>query len=144
MCTADQVQRYRSKISGPLLDRIDLHVEVARPARLQYQKRGKQPEGSAAVRKRVIQARNRQLDRSGGSNAQLDSAGVRQHCQPNRRNRTFLEDAAELMNLSPRAFQRILKVARTVADLEEEDAIRKKHLAEALAYRGFDCEKGRG
>jgi len=141
MCTADQVQRYRSKISGPLLDRIDLHVEVTRPARLQYQKRGKPPEGSAAVRERVMQARKRQLDRSGVSNAQLDSAGVRQHCQPDRRNRTFLEDAAELMNLSPRAYQRILKVARTVADLEEDDAIRKKHLAEALAYRGFDCGK---
>ena len=104
MCTADQVQRYRSKISGPLLDRIDLHVDVARPARLQYQKQGKQPEGSAAVRKRVIQARNRQLVRGGVSNAQLDNAGVRQHCQPDRRNRIFLEDAAELMNLSPRAY----------------------------------------
>ena len=96
------------------------------------------------MRKRVIQARNRQLARSGVSNARLDSAGVRQHCRPNRRNRTFLEDAAELMNLSPRAFQRILKVARTVADLEEEDAIRKKHLAEALAYRGFDCGNSQG
>jgi magnesium chelatase family protein len=141
MCTSDQVQRYRGKISGPLLDRIDLHVEVARPNRLDFNKRGRPPENSAAVRERVVAARIRQLQRERVPNAQLDSAGVRRHCEPDGRSRKFLEEAAEQMVLSPRAFQRILKVARTLADLEIQDNIRKRHLAEALAYRGFDCGK---
>ena len=137
MCTADQVSRYRARISGPLLDRIDLHVEVARPNRFPYRKTGESPESSEAVRKRVICARDRQLKRSGVANAQLDVASVRQYCKPDRKNQKFLEDAAEKMGLSPRAYQRILKVARTLADLENLDEIRKSHLAEALAYRGF-------
>ena len=138
MCTSDQVQRYRGKISGPLLDRIDLHVEVARPNRLLYHNRGNPPENSAVVRERVVAARERQLQRAGVPNAQLDNAGVRQHCKPGGRNRKFLEQAAEQMGLSPRGCQRVLKVARTLADLEQQDKIRKGHLAEALAYRGFD------
>jgi magnesium chelatase family protein len=143
-CTVDQVQRYRGKISGPLLDRIDLHVEVARPRRLLYSNKCREPENSAAVRARVIAARKRQVQRAGVPNAQLDSAGVRLHCKPGGRNRKFIEDAAGQMSLSPRACQRILKVARTLADLENLDIIRKGHLAEALAYRGFDCEKNQG
>jgi magnesium chelatase family protein len=144
MCTADQVQRYRGKISGPLLDRIDLHVEVARPGSLRYRKPGSEPENSAAVRERVVAARKRQLHRARVPNAQLDSASVRRHCKPKGKNRKFLEDAAEQMALSPRAFQRILKVARTLADLEKQETIRKGHLAEALAYRGFECGKNQG
>jgi magnesium chelatase family protein len=143
-CTSDQVQRYRGKISGPLLDRIDLHVEVARPNRLPFLRRGKKPENSTAVRERVISARKLQLLRGGVPNAQLDSAGVRRHCDPGGRNHKFLEAAAEQMCMSPRAYQRILKVARTLADLENGAAIRKPHIAEALAYRGFDCEKNQG
>jgi magnesium chelatase family protein len=141
ICSGDQVQRYRSKISGPLLDRIDLHVEVARPSHIPYNGRGTEPENSHAVRERVIAARQLQLDRAGIPNAQLDTAGVRLHCKPAAHIQKILEEAAELMNLSPRACQRILKVSRTLADLESLDAIRENHLAEALAYRGFDDGK---
>ena len=144
MCTSDQVQRYRGKISGPLLDRIDLQVEIARPKRLHHQKRGKEPECSAAVRERVVAARRRQLERTGAPNAQLGSAGVRLHCKPGSRNDRFLEEAANQMGLSPRGCQRVLKVARTIADLGRQDSIRREHLAEALAYTGFDCEKNQG
>jgi len=139
LCTSDQVQRYRSKISGPLLDRIDLHVEVARPSHIPYNGRGMEPENSDAVRQRVITARQLQLDRAGMPNAHLDMAGVRLYCKPARQIQKILEEAAELMKLSPRACQRILKVARTLADLDNLDVIRKSHLAEALAYRGVDC-----
>jgi len=144
MCSSDQVQRYRGKISGPLLDRIDLHVEVARPGRLHFRKQAKKPENSAAVRKRVVAARGRQLHRAGVSNAQLDGAGVRQHCITKGKNYAFLENSAEQMGLSPRACQRVLKVARTLADLENLDKIGMRHLAEALAYRGFDCQNNQG
>jgi magnesium chelatase family protein len=144
MCTSDQIQRYRGKISGPLLDRIDLHVEVARPNRLLYRKRGSTPENSRVVRKRVVAARERALRRTGVPNAQLDNAGVRHYCKPGGKNRKFLEQAAEQMALSPRACQRVLKVARTLADLGEQDSICKGHLAEALAYRGFDWGKNQG
>ena len=141
MCTADQIQRYRGKISGPLLDRIDLHVEVARPTRLHYRKRGSRPENSTVVRKRVVAARERALHRAGVPNAQLDNAGVRHYCKTSGKNHKFLEQAAEQMGLSPRGCQRVLKVARTLADLEQQDMMRKRHLAEALAYRGFDRGK---
>jgi magnesium chelatase family protein len=143
-CTADQVQRYRGRISGPLLDRIDLHVEVARPERLLQADGDKQPESSAAVRRRVVAAREIQLDRAGTPNARLNSAGVRSHCQLNAPQRQFLETAAQRAGLSPRACQRILKVARTIADLDNEPRIGSGHLAEAIAYRGVDCEKRRG
>jgi len=144
ICTSDQVKKYRGKISGPLLDRIDLQVEVTRPGRLHFRKQAKKPENSAAVRERVVAARKRQLQRAGVSNAQLNSAGVRHHCITDGKNHTFLEDSAEQMDLSPRACQRVLKVARTLADLENLDKICMQHLAEALAYRGFDCGKNQG
>ena len=144
MCSSDQVQRYRGKISGPLLDRIDLHVEVAQPGRLHFHKQARKPENSAAVRERVVAARKRQVQRAGVPNAQLDSAGVRKNCKPDGRNHQFLEDAAEQMGLSPRACQRVLKVARTLADLENMDNFANRHLAEALAYRGFECGENRG
>jgi magnesium chelatase family protein len=133
------VQRYRGKISGPLLDRIDLHVEVARPSHIPYNGRGTEPESSEAVRKRVVAARQRQLNRAGIPNAQLDTAGVRRHCKPPEKIQKILEQAAEQVNLSPRACQRILKVALTLTDLESVDRISECHLAEALAYRGFEC-----
>jgi magnesium chelatase family protein len=141
MCTSDQVQRYRGKISGPLLDRIDLHVEVARPSHIPYNGRGTEPENSSTVRRRVVAARQRQMDRAGIPNAQLDTAGVRRHCKPAAHIQKILEQAAEQINLSPRACQRILKVALTLADLESVDTIGECHLAEALAYRGFEGGK---
>jgi len=144
MCTSDQIQRYRARISGPLLDRIDLHVEVARPGRLLYRKSGPEPEHSAFVRERVIAARKRQLKRVGVSNAQMDSASVRHYCRLDERNLNFLEEAAHRMTLSPRACQRILKVARTLSDLESQASIGREQLAEAISYRGIDCGKNQG
>jgi len=125
-----------STIVGPM--------EVARPGRLHFHRQARKPENNAAVHERVVAARKRQVQRAGVPNAQLDSAGVRKNCKPDGRNHQFLEDAAEQMGLSPRACQRVLKVARTLADLENMDNFANRHLAEALAYRGFDCGENRG
>jgi magnesium chelatase family protein len=96
------------------------------------------------VRRRVVAARERQLARAGLPNAQLSNALLRQHCKLDAALRRFLEDAAQRVGLSPRACQRILKVARTLADLEGEAAIGGAHLAEAIAYRGIDCGNPQG
>jgi len=143
-CTADQVQRYRGRISGPLLDRIDLRVEVARPRNPLQAASGTPAEDSETVRRRVIAARNMQLDRSGRPNASLDAAGVRRHCGLGPDQWRFLEQAAERTGMSPRACQRVLKVARTVADLDSVMEIEASHLAEAIAFRGANCERWRG
>ncbi|MBT8040891.1 MAG: YifB family Mg chelatase-like AAA ATPase [Xanthomonadales bacterium] len=137
-CTADQVKRYRGKISGPLLDRIDLHVEVNRPSRAIINGHGPKPEDSATVRKRVIDAHLRQMQRNGVPNAQMSNTQVRQFCQLTPSLEGFLETLAEKLHLSPRACQRILKVSRTLADMDECDAIGEEHLTEAVAYRGLD------
>lgn len=136
-CTADQVKRYRAKISGPLLDRIDLHIEVARPDRMPFINRGPAAENSALIRSRVVAARKLQMQRAGVPNAQLNSAAVRQHCKLTRQNSGFLEEAASKMGLSPRACQRVLKVSRTLADLDGQEKIGAAQLAEAIAYRGI-------
>ncbi len=132
-CSPEQIFRYRARISGPLLDRIDLHVEVPR------QKISEHPPGepSARVRERVAAARSRQLNR-GGLNAALDVAEVRAHCGLDEKGRKLLETACERLNLSARAHQRILKVARTIADLDGAAEIGNAHLAEAIGYRQLD------
>ena len=134
-CTSDQVQRYRGKISGPLLDRIDLFVEVARPKQVVIPGKGKSGESSSSVRKRVIRAHRKQFKRQGVANGQLEAAGVKRHCRLNTQDESFFEQAAEQMNLSPRACQRVLKVARTIADLDGSDRIVRNHLAEAIGFR---------
>jgi magnesium chelatase family protein len=135
MCTADQVQRYRGKISGPLLDRIDIQVEVPAPDQLPQAHPERVGESSAAVRRRVVAARRIQIERSGVPNAHLDHAAVRRYCRLGGGDMTFLEDVAHRTGLSPRACQRVIKVARTLADLDEATDIAGHHLAEALAYR---------
>jgi len=134
-CSTDQVARYRSRISGPLLDRIDIHVEMNRPKSFLSEHSGPQPEGSHRVRARVIAARAIQQERSGGTNALLDSAGIKAHCAISASDRKLLENASQQLALSPRACLRILKVARTLADLEDAAQIRTDHLAEAISYR---------
>jgi magnesium chelatase family protein len=141
-CSADQVRRYRGKISGPLLDRIDLQVEVTCLGRIPMPGTQPLPEGSALVRQRVVTARQIQLGRAGVPNAQLRNADLREHCKLKQPLRLFLENAAQRVGLSPRACNRILKVARTVADLDAAPDIRGEHLAEALAYRGVDHGTG--
>jgi magnesium chelatase family protein len=133
-CSPDQIQRYRSKLSGPLLDRIDLHLTVAREATaLNAQPQAGQSSAEAAAQ--VAQARQLQLARQGCANAFLDLAGLRSHCQLQAEDQRWLEHACERLGLSLRAAHRLLKVARTLADLEQAPRIGRQHLAEALQYR---------
>ncbi|MBV2131860.1 ATP-binding protein [Pseudomonas sp. MAP12] len=132
-CTPEQVQRYRARLSGPLLDRIDLHLQVRRePTRLHAASEG--PD-SAALAQQVAAAQQRQLDRQGCANAHLDLPSLRQHCPLGDADRLWLESAGERLRLSLRALHRVLKVARTLADLEGREQIERAQLAEALQYR---------
>ena len=133
-CSAEQIQRYRSKLSGPLLDRIDLHLHVAREATALHAN----PDSgtsSAQAAATVAAARQRQEQRQGGANAFLDLQQLRQHCGLSDDDQHWLESACERLGLSLRAAHRLLKVARTLADLDAVDAIQRSHLAEALQYR---------
>jgi len=133
-CSTDQIQRYRNKLSGPLLDRIDLHLTVARETTsLAATTQGGETSASAA--QTVSGARERQHKRQGCANAFLDLPALRQHCALLPEDETWLENACERLNLSLRAAHRLLKVARTLADLEHVDAISRSHIAEALQYR---------
>jgi magnesium chelatase family protein len=137
-CGIEAIRRYRSRISGPLLDRIDLQVEVPRlaPAELRM---GQVPnESSAGVRERVVAARERMLARTGTPNARLDQAQTREACRLEAADEALLERAMDSLQLSARALHRILRVARTIADLDASAAIRTPHLSEALGYRRFE------
>ncbi|MDH4556457.1 ATP-dependent protease [Pseudomonas sp. BN417] len=133
-CTPEQIQRYRAKLSGPLLDRIDLHLTVAREATALEPPTSTGP-GSTEAAAEVARARRLQLQRQGCANAFLDLKGLRQHCALEGTDRNWLEEACERLNLSLRAAHRILKVARTLADLEQAEHIGRHHLGEALQYR---------
>jgi magnesium chelatase family protein len=141
-CTPPIIQRYVSKISGPLLDRIDIHIEV--PAVKYKELRAPSTsEDSAAVRARVIAARNRQSERFAGekktyANAQMPARLIRKHCAVSAEGEKLLENAITRLGLSARAHDRILKVARTIADLDASAAIAPKHLSEAIQYRTLD------
>lgn len=140
-CPLPAVERYRARISGPLLDRIDLHIEV--PALRLAELRARPAEGSATVAGRVAGARERQRARfppehPAPVNAQLDAAGVHRFCRLDDAGRTLLEAAFERLGLSARALSRVLKVARTIADLAGAEALAPAHVAEAIQYRGLD------
>ena len=135
ICSAEQVGRYRGKISGPLLDRIDLFVEVARPNKVVIPGKGLAGEPSAEVRKRVVTARSLQIERQGVTNARLGTSGVKDHCRLDAANESLFERSVGQLGLSPRGCQRVLKVARTVADLEGSNRIDQNHLAEAIGFR---------
>ena len=138
-CTVEQVLRYRAKISGPILDRIDMHIEVPPiPKELLYGERDQQAEGSAAVRQRVEAARALQQQRCCKANHQLGSREVEDFCVLEKRDRTLLEQAIERLGLSARAAHRILRVARTIADLGRSEQITTAHLSEAISYRRLD------
>lgn len=141
-CGPEQVRRYRARVSGPLVDRIDLHIEVPRLAHRLL--RGDTPEeSSAAVRARVCAARDRQLRRASKANSALGTREIERHCALNDADHRLLEQALERLGLSPRAYHRILKVARTIADLAGSDGIRTPHLTEAISYRALDRARAR-
>ncbi|MEJ2686379.1 MAG: YifB family Mg chelatase-like AAA ATPase, partial [Gammaproteobacteria bacterium] len=134
-CTPDQIRRYRARISGPLLDRIDMQIEVPRPSWDQLQ--GPPGESSAAVRGRVEAARRRQRPR-GTVNAELQGEALTAHCGLSPADRHLLQQALERLGLSARAYHRILRVARTIADLDRSEHIATAHLTEAIQYRCLD------
>ena len=138
-----QIQRYVGRISGPLLDRIDIHVDV--PAVKFRELTGDPPadaEDSALIRQRVINARNRQHQRFATdgifSNAAMTPRLIRSYCRIDDESETMLEKAMGRLGLSARAYDRILKVSRTIADLENSDEIQSGHMAEAVHYRSLD------
>lgn len=143
-CNPAEIQRYHSRLSGPLLDRIDLHVDV--PA-VKYQEltRGEKGESSAVVRERVMATRQVQVDRFAGRpgiycNAQMTNQDIEIHCRLDEDTLSLLERAMNAMGLSARAYHRILKVARTIADMAGSRAISREHIAEAIHYRSLDRE----
>jgi magnesium chelatase family protein len=143
-CTHTQIQRYRSKISGPLLDRIDMHVEVpAVPYKDLMQ--GHDAEGSEIIRKRVAAAREIQSNRLSRTkifcNAQMSSRHVKKNCNVDDASCRLLESAIDKLGLSARAYNRILKIARTIADLEKSADITVVHISEAIQYRNLDRGK---
>ena len=137
-CSAEQIGRYRGRISGPLLDRIDLQIEVPRVQAAELRPDAPTGESSAMVRERVAAARALQLARGGMLNSQLGQAELLSHCRLPPREQSLLESAVERLQLSARASQRILRVARTVADLAGTESIATGHLAEAIGYRRLD------
>ncbi|MBE0612402.1 MAG: YifB family Mg chelatase-like AAA ATPase [Burkholderiales bacterium] len=136
-CTPDQVARYRGRISGPLLDRIDIHLEVpAVPQKdLLRQTAG---EASAEVRGRVAEAHRRQIARQGKSNSSLATREIDRWCRPEAAAESLLRQAIERLGLSARAYHRVLRLARTIADLARNEAIAVAHVAEAIQYRKLD------
>lgn len=138
-CTAEQVQRYRNRISGPLLDRIDMHVEVPNlPRGVLRNKQSQVIETSEQVRLRVEVCRDRQIERAKKHNALLSNREIERVCALTDKDAKLLEQAIDRLGLSARAYHRILKVARTIADLTGQDTIETVHLTEAIGYRRLD------
>jgi magnesium chelatase family protein len=139
-CTEDQVRRYRAKVSGPLMDRIDMLVEVPPVAKslLRPSVGGNAQETSSEVRARVSAAKQRQIKRAGKTNYLLQSKELETYCALQDSDYQLVEQAINRLGLSARAYHRILKVARTIADLADSEHIQTSHLTEAIAYRRLD------
>ena len=148
VCNPGQVHRYLNRISGPLLDRIDIQIEIV-PVTFEKMAEQKQAENSATIRERVIKARKIQEERFANHpgiycNAQMESKLLHQYANPDEKGLNLLRTAMTRLNLSARAYDRILKVARTIADLEGSESIQSNHLAEAISYRNLDRESWGG
>lgn len=135
-CTADQIKRYKNRISGPILDRIDIHVEMPSLSKRELlAPAAKSVETSSMVCRRVVAARMQQLQRASKLNASLTSKELEQFCHLDQQQLDFLEQALERLALSARSYHRILKIARTIADLDGESVVAMDHLIEAVSYR---------
>jgi magnesium chelatase family protein len=137
-----EMQRYMNKISGPLLDRIDIHIEVT-PVPFEKLSDDRKAESSVEIRKRVTNAREIQSARFESMptihyNAQMSTKHIREYCALDEPSKELLKNAMERLNLSARAYDRILKVARTIADLEAVEKVVAHHIAEAIQYRSLD------
>lgn len=148
VCSPGQVQKYLNRISGPLLDRIDLQIEVI-PVPFEKMSDNRASESSSTIRARVMQARQLQEERYSEypgiySNAQMNSKLLSLYAQPDEKGLKLLKNAMQRLNLSARAYDRILKVSRTIADLENSQQIQPAHLAEAIGYRNLDREDWAG
>jgi len=137
-CSQKQIQQYRSRISGPLLDRFDLQLEV-QPVDLSAFKNSSQAEESSeVVRNRIITARTHQMDRTKTCNAYLSASQLEQTCYCSKAHLSWLQNACQQLQLSARAYHKVLKIARTIADLENSISVQQSHLMEAMQYRCFD------
>ena len=134
-CTADQVQRYQNKLSGPLLDRIDIRIDVKRVSVIELMQCTESAEGSAVIRQRVVKTRRRQLQRQNKLNSALSSREVQATCCLSALTEQYLNGAAEQLQLSARAYFRVLRLARTLADHQDKDEVSTTHLAQALVWR---------
>ena len=144
-CTPTQVQRYESRLSGPLLDRIDMHLEVP-SVPYKDMSSAKSGESSALIRERVEQARSIQKKRfeqrkNYYSNGQMTPKDIKRFCILDTSSEKLLEKAVDRLGLSARSYHRILKISRTIADLDQSENLQTKHIAEAVQYRRLDCRK---
>ncbi len=137
-CTPDQITRYRGKISGPLLDRIDIQIEVPAIPQEELTRRDTHGEESSRVRQRTEAARQIQLKRQSSANSHLTVNDIEKYCQPDTEGENLLKRAINRLNFSARAYHRVLKVARTIADLSDTHEINRQHIAEAIQYRRLD------
>ncbi|MBF8268670.1 MAG: Mg chelatase-related protein [Gammaproteobacteria bacterium] len=138
-CSHEQIRRYRGKLSGPLLDRIDMHIEVPNmPTEVLHSHDHPAEESSHTVQQRVTVAYQRQLQRHGKANSKLTNKEIEQHCRLDAQQVTILERAIRQLGLSARAMHRIMKVTRTIADLDDSKAIQSQHLIEAISFRRLE------
>ena len=141
-CSLGQIQHYRNKISGPLLDRIDLQVEVPRISHKQLRQNTNTSPNSEAIRQQVVASREKQLKRNKGkTNALLNNKEMEQYINLSEKQLDYLELIVDQLKLSARAYHRIIKVSRTIADLEGSDCVTQAHLIEAISYRSFDRQQ---
>ncbi len=134
-CKPDQIKRYRQKISGPILDRIDIHIPIN--ATMDMNSDAKE-ESSHIIKQRVIKAREKQMKRQRKTNAFLLEKEIKQHCSVDDKSQQFLKNAIDKLGLSNRAYHRIIKVSRTISDLANSENIQQHHIAEALSLRNFE------
>ena len=135
VCSQEQIQRYKGRVSGPLLDRIDLHIEVPELKKEELFSQSVQQESSQEVRGRVLQARDKQIARQKCTNHHLSGKDIEKFCALDKEATSFLQSTLDKLHISARSFHKILRVARTIADLDSAPQVRKPHLLEAVSYR---------